>query len=123
MDFDGRLPQGWDISSRLMARWTFSDGSTIEVSRTEIVLTDSTGKVLHESDDLRVPMATGWPQVLVAAVSFLEHDGERYRHFMGPITESYEDPYLFGDEGAEWAYMHDDELSALRSDLDPDGVL
>lgn len=125
MTFDGTLPSRWDISPRLMARWTFDDNSTIEVSvHGGYVLTDPNGEVLNEGNDFQPGAGvTCWADVLCAFVSFMEHDAETYRHFMGPVPDDeIHDGYLFGDDGAHWCYQHEDELSYLRNEMDPEGI-
>lgn len=125
MTFDGTLPNGWDISSRLMARWTFEDGSTIEVdSSGEYYLSAANeyfpnrpGRILAHGTDFRPsPLSTGWADILGAMVSFLSADAESYRYTMG--NEEPDDGWLFGRDGAEWAYLHDAELSMLSLDLE-----
>ena len=123
-EFNAVLPPGWDISPRLMARWTFDDGSTLEVSVSAgYFLTAADGTVLHQGTDFHPGAGVNcWEDVLCAFISFMEHDAEVYRHYMGEPLPEHHDGYLFGDKGAEWCYMHDDELSSLRCDMDPEGV-
>lgn len=118
MTFDGTLPKGWEISSRLMAQWTFEDGSTVEVASSgEYFLTSRGGRILASGSDFHPsPLTTGWTDILGAFVSFLSADAESYRyHGMG---DEPQDGWLFGQDGAEWAYLHDDELSMLGLELE-----
>ena len=65
----------------------------------------------------------GWGdsrEMLRSLASFLYADAELYRRHMGPITEPYEDGYLFGHGVAEWAYMNDDELALINQDGEND---
>lgn len=123
MTFDGILPSGWHISSRLMAALKLPDESLIEVSKTgEYYITDGGGTVVaHGTDYHPSPFVAGWPDVLCGLLSFLEHDAETYRQFMGPVPEGH-DTYLFGDTGAEWAYLNDSELASARFEMDPEGI-
>jgi hypothetical protein len=98
---------------------TFRDGSQITITplgvneegrqRYAYALTQE-GRTLDAGDDLcsGVGAEVDLPRILGAWTSFAGANAETYRSTMS------------GDEYAEWTYQHDDELSELSLELEPD---
>lgn len=118
MGFDGKLPTGWGISSRLLAEHVFEDASSIEVGSDGIYRINAPDgrTIAHGSDFRPSPLSTGWADVLSAFVAFLSADAEAYAYGKGVEPEN---GWLFGADGAEWAYLHDSELDMLSMELEP----
>jgi hypothetical protein len=99
---------------------TFRDGSQVTLAhlgvdgegrqRYAYALTDSTGTVVEAGDDLRSGVAdpVNHSRTLAAWTNFASADADTYQSTMN------------GNAMQEWAYMHDDELSALSCELEPD---
>lgn len=108
----GTLPHGWTINSRLMACWTFEDGSTIEVAPPAYRLVNHDGVVIEESSDFQPGMGLrGWAAVLEEFVGFLLHYADGCDHG---------DECPFQPGWHEWCAAHEQELQNLRDTLDPD---
>jgi hypothetical protein len=103
----GKLPAGWSISPRLMACWTFRDGSTIEVAPPAYRLALADGTPVEESVDF-IPAGRGWADVLGEFVEFLQHYATGCDH---------DDACPFSPGWHEWCASHDQELEDL-----PNGI-
>lgn len=107
--FDPTLPEGWAISSRLMAVLTLADGSTVEVDQSSYVITDAAGRTVAEGDDFSPSaLAADWAAVLGDFVGFLTYYAEGCDH-------GDECPYPEGFH--EWCAAHVDELQAEEAAL------
>jgi hypothetical protein len=79
--FNHTLPEGWTISSRLMACLTLEDGSTVEVDQGSYVITNAAGEIIGQGDDFSPsPMSEGWGDVLETFISFLTYYAEGCDH-------------------------------------------
>lgn len=118
------VPEPLFISSRLLAAYTFEDGSTLHVSPDgEYVLEDADGDVLAEGDDLRPsPMTRDALDLAAAMASFIRHDAELYefssagwwgQRYPDSATDPEEEAWIFGPIVGKWAYEHGDELADL----------
>jgi len=94
----------WDADSSAHGRWQYRYVVTI-------------GHVTIEGTDLRsgtvsTDTAPDLPDMLRGLCSFLSADAETYQADMGPTDG---DGYLFGEIGAEAAYMAADVIDVLAS--------
>lgn len=72
------------------------------------------GEVVAHGADLNTRTGEGGAlAALVSLASFLGADAEKYARHMGRAIPEGEDGYLFGEDGAAWAYAHDDELAMI----------
>lgn len=70
-----------------------------------------------EGDDLQSGCCGGTlQQGLESLLAFLTSDGESYRCRLGDDEPS--DGYSFGEDVAEWAYQHDEELQYAQFELE-----
>ena len=106
----GRLPAGWTISARLMACWTFDDGSTLEIGHGDYVLTDAAGAEILAGDDHRTPSARSWADICESIVSFLSYYGEGCDH-----DDECDVPH-------DWCAAHAHELESLACELECETV-
>lgn len=106
----GELPPGWTISPRLMACWTFEDGSVLEVAPPRYRLTGPDGVEIEDSADYQPAGVDGWRETLEDFVSFLRN-------------------YTWCDHGQdcpfrpgwhEWCKAHEQELEDLHCALMPE---
>lgn len=106
--------------------YAFDDGDTINVrvlGRTESGRVTygysvwTNGAMLTAGNDVHsgVGDAADAAKGLDALVSFLGADAEKY---MSVMDADGDKDWIFNGRVAEWAYMHDDELSLLRLDLE-----
>jgi hypothetical protein len=102
----GTLPHGWTISARLMACWTFDDGSTLEVGDGDYVLTDAAGAEIMAGNDHRTPMARSWADICESLVFFLSAYSEGCDH-----GDGCEVPHA-------WCAGHAYELEELALELE-----
>ena len=98
-------PHGSDVDGTIV--------TTIYIDTPEFHYEDSTLRMnligyMNDDQFMRDTMAT--------ALSFLANDADRYWSIMGPA-----DPYSYGDQVAEWAYMNDSEIQDLECDFTPEG--
>jgi hypothetical protein len=106
----GVLPVGWTISPRLMACWTFEDGSTIEVAPPSYRLALPDGTTIEQSADFFPGVGLdGWTAVL--------------EEFLGLLTSyswcDHGDSCPFAAGWHEWCEAHEQELENLHCDLIP----
>lgn len=130
------LPPRGFISSRLMAAIKMEDVGTLHmlaIRRDEenrlvfhTVIEDYLGRVLYDDEgkDENAPIRSMASDPIFyrghfgSLLSFLLSDAEAYAHHMG-MTQP-DDPYIFGEEIAAWAYSHDQSLTFLDMDINPD---
>lgn len=76
--------------------------------RYHYVVEDADGQTIHEGRDLCSAARAGvdYPNMMVSLLGFLGAYAEEYRSAM------------VGDDFYEWCYLHDDELSMARLDLE-----
>ncbi len=114
---NGTLPQGWDISSRLMARLVFTDGTSIETDGAGWAFDGPEGTIAEGSGFRPSPLSEGWADVLEAFLSFATAEAEAYAYRMGGEPD---DGWIFaGPEAAEFLYIHSDEIAVAQADLQP----
>lgn len=73
--------------------------------------------VAHGADMYTREGEGGALAALASLTSFLTADAEKYARHMGRAIPEGEDGYMFGEDGAAWAYAHDDELTMILLDL------
>lgn len=104
----GQLPAGWEISSRLMACWTFSDGSLLEVAPPRYRLTGPDGVEIEDSSDYQPGMSlVHWREILEEFVDFL-------RSYVS-CDHGAECPFRPGWH--EWCAAHEQEIENLHCEL------
>ena len=108
-DNPNALPTGWKISPRLMAQWTFEDGSTIEVAAPNYRLALADGTTIEESADFYPAGAENWTQQLEDFVSYL-------RYY---TSCDHGDSCPFAPGWHEWCAAHEQEIENLHDDLTP----
>lgn len=120
------------ISARLMAAVRIAGTSTIHIQPirrdTEnrvvwrYIIEDHDHQVLHDAADLRTGVGDHPDphKAIASLLGFLGAAADAYRHTM--YGHDSENTDLFPPEVTEWAYEHDDEITALALELDlPDG--
>lgn len=117
-----QVPAHMEITASLMAGYTFSDGSQIELGGDDTmathIITDANGEVIAEELG-GMGMEAGiawedWGEMLDDFASFLLHDADLYDASRADSDDGLEG-YIFSWEVAAWANARTDELSMLAN--------
>ena len=132
------VPQPLETTARLMAGYTFVDGSIVELGDTggrgehdhkimRYLITDAAGAVIADGSDLEAsPLAQDYGAIMSDLLMFLQHDAEMYEYSpAGSWGKRYPniaqavgpEDFAFGERVAAWAVEHAGEPGELAATL------